>query len=112
MPNASPTTPSGPLTKPRHSAKPRNPRKPRRRPIPPESPKKKLSYLEAREYESIEQRIHAAEQALEQKREAMQHAAMQGSRDLEQMHLEIETSAHEVESMYVRWAELEAKAQQ
>jgi hypothetical protein len=39
----------------------------------------------------------------------MQEAAMKGSRDLEQMHLEIENGAREVESLYARWAELEEK---
>jgi hypothetical protein len=66
--------------------------------------------MEGREYESMEQRIHDAEAALEQKREAMQAAAMKGSRDLEQMHAEIEAAAQEIESMYERWAELEEKA--
>jgi ATP-binding cassette subfamily F protein uup len=74
-----------------------------------EPQKKKLSYMESREFESMEQRIHDAEQVLEQKRTAMQEAAMKGSRDLEQMHLEIENGAREVESLYARWAELEEK---
>ncbi len=75
-----------------------------------EPQKKRLSYMEGREYESMEQRIHEAEQALEQKRAAMQLAAMKGSRDLEQMHHDIEAGAAEVDAMYARWAELEEKA--
>jgi ATP-binding cassette subfamily F protein uup len=75
-----------------------------------EPQKKKLSYTESREYESMEQRIHEAEQALEQKRAAMQEAAMKGSRDLGQMHDDIEAATREVDAMYARWAELEEKA--
>jgi ATP-binding cassette subfamily F protein uup len=74
------------------------------------SGKKKLSYLDAREFETIEQRIAAAEQSL-----AAKHAAMQDSeimRDgvlLAQAYREMQAAQAEVDSLYVRWAELTEK---
>ena len=52
--------------------------KPRRRgaSAPPGGPKKKLSYLDTREYETIEQRIADAEQVLEAKRAALEDPRM------------------------------------
>ena len=72
--------------------------------------KKKLSYLESREYESIEQTIAALEEALQAKRVALQEAALTDPRLLEQMYREIEASQQEVDLLYARWAELEEKA--
>jgi ATP-binding cassette subfamily F protein uup len=72
--------------------------------------KKKLSYLDAREFDTIEQRIAEAEQSL-----ATKHAAMQDPeimRDgilLEQAYREMQTAQAEVDSLYVRWAELTEK---
>jgi ABC transport system ATP-binding/permease protein len=74
------------------------------------APKKKLSYLENREYESIEQRLSAMEEAIQAKRAALQDAALKEPRLLEQMYREIEAAQQEIDSLYARWAELEAKA--
>jgi ATP-binding cassette subfamily F protein uup len=71
--------------------------------------KKKLSYLESREYESIERKIPAMEDALHEKRASLQNAALKDGRLLEQMYLEIEASQREVDMLYARWAELEEK---
>ena len=75
--------------------------------------KKKLSYLESREYESIEQKIPALEQAISAKRASLQDAARDAARKdahlLEQMYREIEASQQEVDLLYARWAELEEK---
>ncbi len=72
--------------------------------------KKKPSYLEAREYESIEQRVHEAEQVLEQKRGALQDPAItKDGRLLEQAYREVEEAQAAVDAIYARWAELEEK---
>jgi ATP-binding cassette subfamily F protein uup len=72
--------------------------------------KKKLSYLEQREYETLEERILEAESALAGKRERMQapDVVVDGAR-LAQVWEEVKTLEHEVESLYARWAELEGK---
>jgi ABC transport system ATP-binding/permease protein len=72
--------------------------------------KKKLSYLENREYESIEQRISEMEEVIHSKRAALQEAALKEPHLLEQMYHEIEAAQQEIDSLYARWAELEAKA--
>lgn len=72
--------------------------------------KKKLSYLESREYESIEQSIAAREEALHAKRASLQEVAMKEPRLLEQLYTEIEAAQQEVDLLYARWAELEEKA--
>jgi len=72
--------------------------------------KKKPSYLEAREYESIEQRVHEAEQMLEQKRAALQDPAIaKDGRLLEQAYREVEEAQAAVDAIYARWAELEER---
>jgi len=72
--------------------------------------KKKPSYLEAREYESIEQRVHEAEQVLEQKRAALQDPAIaKDGRLLEQAYREVEEAQAAVDAIYTRWAELEER---
>ena len=76
----------------------------------PAAPRKKLSYLENREYESIEQTIAEKEDALHVKRAALQEVALKEPRLLEQLYKEIEASQQEVDLLYARWAELEEKA--
>ncbi len=72
--------------------------------------KKKPSYLEAREYEGIEERVHEAEQVLEQKRGALQDPAItKDGRLLEQAYREVEEAQAAVDAIYARWAELEEK---
>ncbi len=73
-------------------------------------PKKKLSYLEAREYASIEERVAAAEEKLDLKRTAAEDPAI--ARDaarLVKAHTELEEAQKEVDELYARWAELEKK---
>jgi ATP-binding cassette subfamily F protein uup len=83
---------------------------PELRPAASAPAKKKPSYLEAREYESIEQRVHAAEHALEQKRAALQDPALnRDGRLLEQAYREMEDAQKTVDAIYARWAELEQK---
>jgi len=86
-------------------------------PLVPSSPdssllaKKKLSYLEAREYAGIEQRIADAEQVLQSKRAELENPAIasDGAR-LVAAHAEMEAAQKNLEALYARWAELEEKA--
>ena len=74
------------------------------------SSKKKLSYLEAREYASIEERVAAAEQVLEAKRaEAEDPAIASDATRLMRAHAELEEAQKAVDELYARWAELEKK---
>ena len=72
--------------------------------------RKKLSYLENREYESIEQTIAEKEDALHAQRAALQEVGLKEPRLLEQLYKDIEASQQEVDLLYARWAELEEKA--
>lgn len=72
--------------------------------------KKKPSYLEAREYEGIEQRVHEAERVLEERRGVLQDPAItKDGRLLERAYREVEEAQAAVDAIYERWAELEAK---
>jgi ABC transport system ATP-binding/permease protein len=73
--------------------------------------KSKLSYLEAREYAGIEQRISTAEQALGNKRAVLEDPAIasDGPRLLAAQ-AEMEAAQKELDALYARWAELETKA--
>jgi ATP-binding cassette subfamily F protein uup len=74
------------------------------------SAKKKLSYLEAREYETIEQRVAEAEQMLQAKRAQLEDPVIvsDGPR-LMTAHAEMEEAQEKVDVLYSRWAELERK---
>jgi ABC transport system ATP-binding/permease protein len=71
--------------------------------------KKKLSYMEARDYETIERRVTEAELALEAQHDAVQHAASKGGKELESAMAELEKRQLAVDELYERWAELEKK---
>ena len=76
----------------------------------PASSRKKLSYLEAREYSEIEQRIAEAEQLLEAKRgEAEDPAIASDATRLLSAHAEMEAAQEKVDALYARWAALERK---
>jgi ATP-binding cassette subfamily F protein uup len=72
--------------------------------------RKKLAYLEAREYATIEERVAQAEQVLQAKRDQLEDPAIgsDGPRLLA-AHAEMETAQKAVDELYARWAELEAK---
>jgi ATP-binding cassette subfamily F protein uup len=77
-------------------------------PVP--SGKRKLSYLEAREYSGIEQRIAEAEQTLDIKRsQAEDPAIASDAPQLLKAHAELDEAQREVNSLYARWSELERK---
>jgi ATP-binding cassette subfamily F protein uup len=73
------------------------------------SVKKKLSYIEARDYETIEHRVTEAEVALEAQHDAVQHAASAGGKLLDAAMAELEKRQEAVDDLYTRWAELEKK---
>jgi ATP-binding cassette subfamily F protein uup len=76
----------------------------------PSVAKKKLSYMEAREWEQMEARILAAEEKAGALRAGLQSAEVfsDGAR-LRQHHQELESAEREVADLYARWAQLEAK---
>jgi ABC transport system ATP-binding/permease protein len=72
--------------------------------------KKKLSYLEAREYEAIEQQVADAEELLQQKRVLLEDPEIvSDSQRLLRAHTELEEAQEKVDALYARWAELEKK---
>jgi ATP-binding cassette subfamily F protein uup len=94
-------------------------RAPKDGPVRPETPKesssplltkKKLSYLEAREYAGIELRIAEAEQTLREKLAALHDPAVasDGPR-LVAISAEVDEAQKVVDQLYARWAELENK---
>ncbi len=73
--------------------------------------KKRLSYLENREYETMEARIAEADLIVEAKAAALEDpAVMKDGRRLEQAYREMEEAHATVDGLYSRWAELEAKS--
>ena len=72
--------------------------------------RKKLAYLEAREYATMEQRVAEAEENLQAKRVQLEDPAIasDGPRLLT-AHAELEAAQNTVDTLYARWAELEKK---
>ena len=72
--------------------------------------KKKLSYLEAREYATIEQRVEEAEQLVQAKRAELEDPAnaMDAPR-LVAAQAALDAAQHALDALYARWAELEKK---
>ncbi|HTT19508.1 MAG TPA: ABC-F family ATP-binding cassette domain-containing protein [Candidatus Sulfotelmatobacter sp.] len=78
---------------------------------PPVRGQRKLSYLEAREYSSIEKRITEAEQRLQIKRTALEEPAISSDgQKLMAAYAEMEAAQKDLDMLYARWAELEGKA--
>jgi ATP-binding cassette subfamily F protein uup len=78
----------------------------------PASPaRKKLSYLEAREYATIEQRVEEAEQLVKSKRAELEDpaSAMDAPR-LVSAQAALDAAQHALDELYARWAELEKKS--
>jgi len=72
--------------------------------------KKKLSYLEAREYATIEDRIARAEASLAAKRAAFEDPAIASdAARLLELQAEVEEAQQQLDQLYARWAELEEK---
>jgi len=72
--------------------------------------KKKLSYIEMREFETMEQRIAEAESALQAKHDALHDPAiMSDGLRLYSASIEVEAAQQAIDELYARWAELEEK---
>jgi ATP-binding cassette subfamily F protein uup len=73
--------------------------------------KKKLSYLEAREYSTIEQRVEEAEQLVQAKRAELEDPinATNAPR-LVSAQAELDRAQQALDALYARWAELEKKS--
>jgi ATP-binding cassette subfamily F protein uup len=72
--------------------------------------KKKLSYVETREFASIEDRIHEAEQLVQAKRAALEDPAVTSDRmSLQNACTQLDEAQKSVDTLYARWAELEQK---
>jgi len=94
----------------RSAAGPESPRQ-SEKPVAPVSPaKKKLTYKEAREFETIERRIADAEKELQAKHDALlDPAVMSDGARLHALSLELEAAQKAIDNLYARWAELEQK---
>jgi ATP-binding cassette subfamily F protein uup len=78
--------------------------------VPRPAAKKKLSYMEAREFATIEDRIAAAEETLSSNRALLEDPAVAtDAARLQTLLSEIEQGQQAVDQLYARWAELEAK---
>ena len=77
---------------------------------PPQPGKKKLSYLEAREYDEIEDRVAQAEHLLQAKRVQLEDPAIASdAARLVSATAELEDAQQKVDALYARWAALERK---
>jgi ATP-binding cassette subfamily F protein uup len=77
---------------------------------PVASTKKKLSYLDAREYEGIERRIAEADQLLHTKQVQLEDPAIASDATrLLATQAELEVAEKNLDALYARWAELEEK---
>jgi ATP-binding cassette subfamily F protein uup len=73
--------------------------------------KKKLSYLEAREFANIEDRVTAAEEKVAREREVVEDPAVATDAvRLQAALLAMEQAQSALDDLYTRWAELEAKS--
>lgn len=78
---------------------------------PPVRAQKKLSYLEAREYAGIEQRISEAERVLQSKRAEFEDPAISSDATrLVTAQAAMDAAQRDLDALYARWAELEEKA--
>ncbi len=73
--------------------------------------KKKLSYKETRELETIQRRIADAEKELQSRHDSLlDPAVMSDAARIREITMEMEAAQTAIDAMYARWAELEAKA--
>jgi ATP-binding cassette subfamily F protein uup len=81
-------------------------RAPRAAPVPP---KKKLSFREQQEWDGMEAAITVAEETVLARQAAVERAATAGHAALAGACRELAQAQHDVERLYARWQELEAK---
>jgi ATP-binding cassette subfamily F protein uup len=79
-----------------------------RAPVREAGPKRKLSYIEQREWDGMEAAILEAEEAVAAIQREMEEAATDPLR-LHEAYDKLQPAQHRVEELYARWAELEAK---
>ena len=73
--------------------------------------KKKLSYLEAREFAGIEERVEASDARLAEARDRIEHPDVATNAPaLQEALAELDLAQHENDGLYARWAELTEKA--
>jgi ATP-binding cassette subfamily F protein uup len=78
---------------------------------PPTGGKKKLSYLEAREFATIEQRVEESDARLAAARARVEHPDVAiNAAALQEALQELDAAQHENDALYARWAELTEKA--
>ncbi|MFZ3263010.1 MAG: ABC-F family ATP-binding cassette domain-containing protein [Terriglobales bacterium] len=78
---------------------------------PASEARKKLSYLEAREYSTIEQRVEEAEELVRAKRAELEDPAnATDAARLVAAQAELDAAQHALDTLYARWSELEKKA--
>jgi len=80
--------------------------------VPPAAAKstKKLSYMENREWESLESRIATAEEQLKQAHARLEDQdVLRDPKRLEEGYRQMESAQNELDSLYARWVELEEK---
>jgi ATP-binding cassette subfamily F protein uup len=74
------------------------------------SGRKKLSYLEAREYATIEQHVADAEEVLRAKQTALEDPAIvSDAAKILVAHADYDAAKAVVDELYIRWAELDSK---
>jgi ATP-binding cassette subfamily F protein uup len=74
------------------------------------TPQKKLTYLEQREYDAIEQAVQDAEATLaDARRRAEDPSIASDAAALQARFAELAAAQAEVDRLYARWSELEAK---
>ena len=79
-------------------------------PQPAPAAKKKLSYMEQREWDAMEQQIMEAEDELANSKSALDDPAVFSDHTkVQDATIRMETAQHRVEALYARWAELESK---
>jgi ATP-binding cassette subfamily F protein uup len=75
--------------------------------------KKKLSYKETRELETMEERIAEAEKELQGKHELLlDPSVMSDAVRLRTLSLELEAAQERIDEMYTRWGELEKRSKE
>ncbi len=79
-----------------------------RLPAPVDGPKKKLAYLDQREWDGMEARILEAEKELAARQRELEAAASDAER-VGEAYEKMQDAHRRVEELYARWAELEAK---
>ncbi|MGH7346094.1 MAG: ABC transporter ATP-binding protein, partial [Candidatus Rokuibacteriota bacterium] len=94
----------------RADAEPAPRKAPDRSPEPPRPRPKRLGYREQREWDGMEQAILEAERAVEAcRREVDDPAIVSDPTALQQRYAALEAARADVDQLYARWAELEAK---